>query len=51
MREMFESDLKQDYEEQGVEVMFLHVTQGHALLRGMPPLPRRISGAERFVFL
>ena len=39
MREMFESDLKQDYEEQGVEVMFLHVTQGHALLtKGYAPL-------------
>ena len=39
MREMFESDLKQDYEEQGVEVMFLHVTQGHALLtKGYSPL-------------
>ena len=39
MREMFESDLKQDYEDQGVEVMFLHVTQGHALLtKGYAPL-------------
>ena len=39
MRELFESDLKQDYEEQGVEVMFLHVTRGHALLtKGYAPL-------------
>ena len=29
MREMFESDLKEDY--QGLEVMFLHVHQGQAL--------------------
>ena len=28
MREMFESDLKEDY--QGLEVMFLHSSQGHA---------------------
>ena len=28
MREMFETDLKEDY--QGMEVMFLHATQGHA---------------------
>ena len=42
MREMFESDLKQDYEEQGVEVMFLHVTQGHALLtKGYAPLAQQ----------
>ena len=32
MREMFESDLKEDYEKQNLEVMFLHVTQGHAFL-------------------
>ena len=29
MREMFESDLKEDY--QGLEVMFLHVHQGQAI--------------------
>ena len=29
MREMFESDLKKDY--QGLEVMFLHVHQGQAI--------------------
>jgi len=29
MREMFETDLKEDY--QGLEVMFLHVAQGQAL--------------------
>ena len=45
MRELFESDLKQDYEEQGVEVMFLHVTRGHALLtKGYAPLsPQDLS--------
>ena len=32
MREMFESDLKEDYEKQNLEVMFLHVHQGHAFL-------------------
>jgi len=31
MREMYESDLKQDYDAKNVEVMFLHVTQGHAI--------------------
>ena len=32
MREMFESDLRQDYEAKNVEVMFLHVTQGLSLI-------------------
>ena len=32
MREMFESDLKEDYEKQNLEVMCLHVHQGHAFL-------------------
>jgi len=31
MREMFESDLKEDYEKQNLEVMFLHVHQGQAI--------------------
>ena len=31
MREMFESDLKQDYDKQNLEVMFLHVHQGQAI--------------------
>lgn len=32
MREMLESDLKEDYAKQNLEVMFLHVHQGHAFL-------------------
>ena len=32
MREMFESDLKQEYADKNLEVMFLHVHQGHAIL-------------------
>ena len=32
MREMFEDDLKQEYAEKNLEVMFLHVHQGHAIL-------------------
>ena len=32
MREMFESDLKEDYDKHNLEVMFLHVHQGHAFL-------------------
>lgn len=31
MREMFESDLKEDYDKQNLEVMFLHVHQGQAI--------------------
>ena len=31
MREMFASDLKQDYDKQNLEVMFLHVHQGQAI--------------------
>ena len=31
MREMFKTDLKKDYDDKNVEVMFLHVTQGHAI--------------------
>ena len=32
MREMFESDLKEEYEAQNLEVMFLHVHAGHAFM-------------------
>ena len=32
MREMFESDLKEEYDQKNLEVMFLHVHQGHAFL-------------------
>ena len=31
MREMFKTDLKEDYDAKNVEVMFLHVSQGHAI--------------------
>ena len=32
MREMFDSDLKREYDQKNLEVMFLHVHQGHAFL-------------------
>ena len=32
MCEMFESDLKEEYDQKNLEVMFLHVHQGHAFL-------------------
>ena len=32
MREMFASDLKREYDQKNLEVMFLHVHQGHAFL-------------------
>ena len=32
MREMFNSDLKREYDQKNLEVMFLHVHQGHAFL-------------------
>ena len=46
MREMFSSDLKREYDQKNLEVMFLHVHQGHAFLTNRYELrtPDQIRG-------
>ena len=46
MREMFASDLKREYDQKNLEVMFLHVHQGHAFITSRYELrtPDQIRG-------
>ena len=48
MREMFESDLKEEYDKKNLEVMFLHVHAGHAFMtkRKVVKKPEDLAGSK-----